>query len=782
MPIQLTGGVLPFRLFTSPATLMASCEGARYLASLLDMPDDRIAILCTSPERLNAQSMIVYPLSAVNARQIKSAVDSIVASTDQPDHEATWATIECAKELFTSPTSAQSRNSLGTFGQLFVCTGNPSGLPALLDPGLHIHVICPGTVPWKGQRDVMCNGWKMRSLCRSGPEFVANKNGPDTTALSTLFQTAIARARGGKVSGRLTDLVLEVSAGHNCSVEGVMGKKTYSSLRPGEIITVLVKVKVGAWEKYGSSSSDGQDPNSSPNSYELLDQLDRMLGTTSTTVLTARLKYKHSLFPSGTRCSISAHSRVKHQVIENRGDEDQSKALEHTIWVQKRLIFHLATHHSPKNALVTLMDQFGVDGRHSVCPNYFKLVVDELKYQARVLGRLEAFDVASITANDQETEWEHFGEGLFEFEDFKPIEWMPAETQELSDKDSPGSVKAEAWNSRAPLGLGAVSSYDTRGEGAWLANMTHRNVTSSGGRRAGKARIPYTADHHQDDGSDGSTIIGLQSKYTLDAPVAGHDSSSKSRALTKPVSSKENRPFARDTSHPTLRAGRRIKTIGSRTTTPKSTRGPRSWCSDDEGGLHQVSPLTARGNRSTPQTPRTPSTPTTPTTRTAPPTPGPSSLSERAAGDAHTVWDAMGTLKVGGDGGARYPPMPTPAARPAPRPAQQQQPYGVLRPPRAAPPPTYPQVIVAKDEEERVRLMRGYGLQNGKQQRDVGQGTGQGHGVQNENEHQSQQRGEGSGQGQGTGAGTGPSAPGRGGGAGRGKRTGTFRGFGRMGV
>ncbi|MCJ1428243.1 hypothetical protein MMC29_006151, partial [Sticta canariensis] len=697
--------VIDNSLFTSPATLMASCEGARYLASLLDMPDDKIAILCTSPERLNSQSMIVYPLSAVNVRQIKSAVDSIVASTDQPNHEATWATIECAKELFTSPTSSRSRDSLGTSGQLFVCTGNPSGLPpTLLHQGLHIHVVCPGTVPWKGQRHVMCNGWKMRSLCRSEPEFVAGKNGPDITALSTLFQTAVSRARGGKVSGRLTDLVLEVNAGHNCSIEGVMGKKTYPSLRPGEIITVLVKVKVGAWRRYGSSSSHGQDSNSPPNSYDLLDELDLMLGATSTTLLTARLKYKHSLFPSGTWCSISAHSQVKHHVFETKGDKDLSKAVQHTVWVQKRLIFHLATHHSPRNAIVTLIGQFGVDGRHSVCPNYFKLVIDELKYQARVLERLESSDVNSITANDQENDYEHFGEGLFDFENFKPIEWMP-ETQEQSEKDSPGSVQAEAWNSHA-LDLGGVSNYDTRVEGVWLANTTHKDVISIGPKHTERGHIPNTAD--KDDGSDHSTVVGAQSKYTLDAPFAAPDTRSP-RELAKPAS-KENRPFAdaKIVSHQ-IHPGNRIKNMGSHQ--PKSVGEPRSWCSDDEGDLYPVSPLTSRANKSSFRPPPSPSPPKKQSTTIR----MTSSLSD-SSDDAHKIWNDMGKLSMGGGGGDgdgnHWPPT-----RPK---------YGggggggggllLLR----SPPPEYPQVIVAKDEEERMRLMREFALKN---QRSLGEGT-----------------------------------------------------------
>lgn len=696
--------VIDNSLLSSPATLMASCEGARYLASLLDMPDDRLAVLCTSPGHLTAPSRIVYRLSAVSARQVKSAVDTIVGSMEQPDHEAAWATIECAKELLTSTTSAQSRDNLDTSGQIFVFTANPSGLPpALLYQGLHVHVICPGTVPWKGQRNVQCNGWKLRSLCRSGPEFVGDMNQPDITALSTQFRTVISRARCGKISGRLTDLVLELNAGHNCSIEGVIGKKTYSSLRPGEIITALVKVKVGAWRRYGSSSSLSQDSDSPPNSLDLLDELDLMLGATSTTLLTAKLKYKHSLFPTGTRCSIASYSQVKHQVSGTKRDKDPPKASQCPIWVQKRLIFQLATHHSPGNAIVTLSSQFGADGRNSVCPNYFRLVIDELKYQARVLERLESSDVDSIIASDHDNLYEHFGQGLFDIENFKPVEWMP-EAPEESAKDPQESVQAEAWNARA-LDLG-VSRYDTRMEGEWLANAPHKNAISTAPKRAEKAGVLDTAD--KDDGSDHSTVVGAQSKYTLYAPSTGRETR-KFRELIKSAF-KENRTpgdaeimshqIHQGSGNKNLSAsrpgtpigqthqGNRVKNMsGSQPNTPIGQ--PRGY---DDGSLRPISPFTPRVYKS-PQQPHLPSPQQQSTLRMAP-------TSSDSSDDAHKIWHDMGKQSMGGDSNNYQPTRPM---------------YGGPRPP-----PEYPQVIVAKDEEDRARLIREFALKN---QRSLGEGT-----------------------------------------------------------
>lgn len=663
---------------------MASCEGTRCLASLLDIPDDKLAILCTSPERFNVQSRIVYPLSAVSDRQVKSAVDSILGSTEQPDHESTWATIKCAMELLTSTTPA-SRDILGTFGQIFIFTANPSGLPpTLLHEVFHIHVICPGAVFWKGQRNVECNGWKMRSSFRNDPEFVGDKKQQDSTALSSLLQTAVSRARYGKISGKLTDLSLEVNTGDNCSIEGVMGKKTYSSLRPGQIITALVKVKVGAWRRYGASSIN-EDSDSPPNSFDLLDELDLMLGATSTTLLTARLKYRHSLFPPGTMCSITGSCEVKHPFSDAKGDKDPPKAGIYPNWVQKRLMFHLATHHSPKNAIVTLIGQFGVDGRNSVCSDYFKLVINELKYQARVLERLESSYVNSIISSDLDNLYEHFGQGLFDIENFKPMEWMP-ETPEESDKDPHESVQAEAWNARS-LDLGGISSYDTRMEGEWLANATFRNAISPTAKRTEKAGIPDTAD--KDDESDDSTIVGAQSKYILDAPPTAH-TISKSYELIKSAF-KENRPVTdvEIRSHQVHKDIRKKNLSAIRPMTPIGA--PRSWVADDDGNFYLISPLTPRSFKSPAQS-QSPS----PQQRMTP-------TSSDDSDGAHETWNDMGKRSMGGNVVHHHHQPIRPII------------YGGSRPP-----PEYPQVIVAKNEEERIRLMKDFALKNN---RSLGEGS-----------------------------------------------------------
>lgn len=513
------------RLFTSPAALMASCEIARHLATLLVMSEDKLAILSTSPLFPNLpQSRTVQPLNTVDTRRVKLAVDSIVGSTEQPDHEVTIEALECAKNILKRSTTAMANQSGRIlFGHIFLLTTNPAGIPSSLlhDERLQIHLINPGTVPWKGQRNVECNGWKLRSLYRSESEFVSLNKDEDETSLFNRLRNVVSHARSGRISGKLTDLVLEVNAGNDCSIEAVMGKGSYLSLQPGEVILALVRVRVGQhYPPLPSSSTESLD--SPSNSCALMDELKSILKASSTTLLTAKLKYKYSLFPSKTRCSIIADCNVEQEAPGFESDKSISngspqQASPSQVLVQKRLVFYLATHHSPRRAISSILDYFGADGRGSVCPNYVKLVLEELKYQARILERLDPSDVGWITAGDGENLYEHFGQGLFDIPNFKPQEWLsPMTTCKAGGGLKEPVLQIEnKWNTPQTLGQGEV-------------------VVRQGSRKY----LVDTSEKEQgdDNSSEWSTVFGSLSKYSLSARMPTRSSNHRVEALSDEIS------------------------------------------------------------------------------------------------------------------------------------------------------------------------------------------------------------------------------------------------------
>lgn len=513
------------RLFTSPAALMASCEIARHLAALLDMSDDKLAILSTSPLYPNLpQSRTVQPLNAVDARRVKMAVDSIAGSTEQPDHEVTIEALECAKNILKRSTATMAnKGGRISFGHIFLLTTNPAGIPSSLlhDERLQIHLINPGTVPWKGQRNVECNGWKLRSLYRSEFEFVSLKKDEDETSLFNRLRNVVSHARNGKISGKLTDLVLELNAGNDCSIEAVMGKASHSSLQPGEAILALVKVSIGQhYPPLPSSSTESL--NSLSNSCALMDELKSILKASSTTLLTAKLQYKYSLLPSKTRCSIIADCNVEREAPGVGGDKNilngtPQQGSPSQVLVQKRLVFYLATHHSPRRAISSILDYFGADGRDSVCPNYVKLILEELKYQARILERLDPADVGWITAGDGENLCEHFGQGLFDIPNFKPQEWLPPMTTCKAGRGLKELVSQieNKWNTSQTLAQGEVVI--RQGSGRYLLG-------------------PSEKEQGDDNASERSTGFGSLSKYSLSARMPTRLSNHRAEALSDEIS------------------------------------------------------------------------------------------------------------------------------------------------------------------------------------------------------------------------------------------------------
>lgn len=380
---------------------MASCETARVLASNLNVLTDRLAIICTSiTDASGTDSRIVKELSQVRMPRIKTALDGIASSMKKSNANVWVDTVNCAKELLLkSPVPDTYEEPLqDTFGHIFLLIPDADGLPfqSLTHEKLTFHIISPASALRNEQSSIHCNGWKLRSLSGNEPQAVSSKKDLDPTSISNQLRALILQARSGKVSGNLTELVLEVSAGPNCSIEGVIGKVVFIELHPGEIFTALFKLRIFAATAQGHSSSGTPTLSSEalPNTEDALGQLDKMLETTDAKILTARLTYKHSLLPAGTTCSVTTECHIKRRLSDpdqkpSPSDLGLFQANGCTDLVEKRLAYDIATHGSPRNALTTLHVEFGDRFQFSVCPDYINLLAKELKYQARIVERRE---------------------------------------------------------------------------------------------------------------------------------------------------------------------------------------------------------------------------------------------------------------------------------------------------------------------------------------------------------------------------------------------------------
>ena len=379
------------RLYTSPSMLMASCETTRALASILNVVTDRLAILCTSPindhRTLGFDYTRIWPLSTIKERKLKTVLDAIVTTKEKPTESSWTNVVRVAKEtLLQSPSLDPDTELLqDTFGHVIILTNNARGLPAgiLSHEQFQFHVVCPASVPLDDFDAIKCNGWKLRSRCGNEPQAVMLRKNLGPSSLINRLRGLIRHARSGKDAGLLSHISLDVNVGHNCSIQDVIGESKYLTLHPGEIRTVLIRLKVGAVEVGAGSLG-------------ICREIDKMLDVISrpVNVLTAKLKYKHSLLPPGTTCLVTADCKVQRQSLGTARNTHSGVRLagapaECAVTVHNRLAYSLATQDSPARALTAFVGEFGDDGRRSNSPDYTHLVYKELKYQARTLERLE---------------------------------------------------------------------------------------------------------------------------------------------------------------------------------------------------------------------------------------------------------------------------------------------------------------------------------------------------------------------------------------------------------
>ena len=439
---------------------MASCETARFLASIMNVITDRLAITCTSTtDGSVANSMVVRELSTVKMHSIKTALDSIMSSTGRPRTSVWVDTIDCAKEILQKCTvpDPDEEPLQDTFGHIFLLTPDADGIPAqsLVHEQLTFHIISPAGVPRNDQSSIHCNGWKFRSL--TGNELqpvVRTRKDLDATSVSNRLRSLITQARSGKLLGNLTELVLEVSAGPDCIIEGIIGKVDFTELHPGEAFTVLFKLRIRAATVQGYIGQDAvsnmtlreqstpkRSSEAATNRNDVLSKQDKKLGTTDAKVLTARLTYKQSLLPAGTTCSVTAECHVKRCFPDLDQEPSPSEynlpqIRECTVLVRKRLAYHLATHGSPRFALTALRNEFGDRFQFSGCPDYIHLLAKELKYQARIVERLEieASSKKPSAVHDSTSPVESYDQSPFGAEKYR-IKPQPRATSDIPTEE-----------------------------------------------------------------------------------------------------------------------------------------------------------------------------------------------------------------------------------------------------------------------------------------------------------------------------------------------------------
>ena len=350
---------LIFSVYSSPATLLANCEATSFIISCL-LSQDHVAVYCTCPTTSD-------PLWVGQFPNVRSVLDSIVGETSRPKASYLRRAVEAAAAKLAPKTNSTPSSEPAALGHLFVFTSNTFALDKLLpNTQYQIHTICAGPIPWSlAQPSSPVNGW-----CITNSPSKLRDSRRRESALCTQLRLLMNSARSGHSPDQLRNVSVSVTSGPSNAIEGVLGSTCFASLRPGEIRTVLVKAHLAT-----SPASPLLDfPRGFVTPSGTID-LDRELGATlkdqPTPALTVQLKYEHSALPTETTCEANQNVRL----VPSTGSHEV---------VQARLAFHLAMSQNPRRGLAALKNQFT-----GCSSEYVQALMDELKYQARVLERFE---------------------------------------------------------------------------------------------------------------------------------------------------------------------------------------------------------------------------------------------------------------------------------------------------------------------------------------------------------------------------------------------------------
>jgi len=409
---------------------MSSCTIAGELASTLDLNRDRIAIGTTSPlgQDIIGDGLVPLPLSKICAREVKKVLDSIVGCATIPAPDYLTAQIMHAKKHLElrAPHLDDSPPGFAAFGHIIVLTPNPGAIPqsAYSDEYIGLHIICPGSIPWRRVAAGAGDGWRIHNLLQSIEPLCPAKPTNSKDHYSKIrFLTS--QLRSGSASGKLLNLEVALRDSPDCVLAGQMGKMSFPSLQLGEVRTIMARIKMKTPRPDLAFPLDF-DPAIGPSvNDDLIRGMEALVGPKSLPVLRAKLRYSHSKLPRGTVCelrstaSVEVSSRHSAQPGASGKDDNRHKSLVSLSHVQKCLIYHLATHaETPGEGLVTLRQHFSSEMGEVVCTEYLSSAVDELKYQERILQRLE------MASNIGDTFKELVGGSPRKIVGYKPFSWI----------------------------------------------------------------------------------------------------------------------------------------------------------------------------------------------------------------------------------------------------------------------------------------------------------------------------------------------------------------------
>ncbi|QDS67915.1 hypothetical protein FKW77_008507 [Venturia effusa] len=290
---------------------------------------------------------------------------------------------------------------------IIVISPNPVGLAGYtesLDESVSIHIFNPGLVPFgslddyghpRSQLDTLSNEGRWYGTYAADKEhYVEGTNRAGwvidaTTCVSRgcnihgshSLSDVVAHAKAQTNTGSITTVSISITPGTDVSsIVEVVGKLEYSMLRPGQIISIPIKVQLKSLACRLSHVPFALTPRRSVT--EAITDLELTLGEHLNELFQVQVRYSHTMFPENTTLvaqeSCWLRRTLTHRVA--RGDDARRETV-YECMVQRQLALSLASHRPPTDALNALEQEFDSKPVPPYCSKFVEAVKDRLRHR-----------------------------------------------------------------------------------------------------------------------------------------------------------------------------------------------------------------------------------------------------------------------------------------------------------------------------------------------------------------------------------------------------------------
>jgi len=386
--------------YASDDCLESACTLVMQIVQLLRHPKDRIAIFCTSyqhPDNGTLMGCQLYPLKTPQLSTIKEEVKMLkdLRSLSAPQDLDLTETVAAAIHVLT-PRSVLSQRKHGC-GHVIILSPNATECCGVLCTvaTVPIHVIYPGTVPWR-QKLARNKGWQISASCLKAAMVSRQDN----------LKKMIAHARTHIDPGRISDVSIDVRPSDGCRIGKILGQRSYSNLQPGQDAFIVVEVHIPEWHVPWET---GEALHGQMKIDNLFAELEGMLGDAHSELFTVAVDYRHSIFPHNTlittqlTCRVAQSNPSLNRTLSS-AFRPMSSSKTPASKVYKQLIYSICSILPPENALAAIGQIFSKLQDDSELAVSLRLVEKELEYQTCTINKFN-IDIPMDTEESCKARW-----------------------------------------------------------------------------------------------------------------------------------------------------------------------------------------------------------------------------------------------------------------------------------------------------------------------------------------------------------------------------------------